>query len=83
MITTDGGLYAGTLESYDHTVNICLKNTVKRSIAQSEDESNREEKIGLFVLRGDSIAVIGLVEPIIDAQYDWSEVRGDKLKRYR
>lgn len=76
-------MYAGTLESYDHTVNICIKDATKRTITQSEDEPGSEEKVGLFVLRGDCVTLIGLVEPIIDAQYDWSEVRGDKLKRYR
>lgn len=83
MITTDGDLYSGVLESYDHTANICIKHAVKRIITQDENIESYEEHVGLFVIRGDCVTVIGLVEPLIDSQYDWTEVRGEKLKRYR
>lgn len=36
--------------------------------------------LGLKIIRGDNVSVIGLVDEQIEAQLDYSEIRGELLK---
>jgi len=34
---------------------------------------------GLYLVRGDNVVVVGLVDEEIDDQIDWAQVRGDVI----
>lgn len=77
IITTDGRNFVGTLKGYDQTTNIILANTKERII--SPDEPTEIIELGLYLLRGESVAVCGLIDDEIDKKIDWSNVRGQTI----
>lgn len=68
----------GTLKGFDQTVNIILEGSHERVF--SEDSGVEQVVLGLYVVRGDNIAVIGEVDEDKDASIDLSEVRANPLK---
>ncbi len=77
VLTSDGRSLVGTLLSCDQLTNMVLQNTVERIIRPHGDpEESKEVDHGLYLLRGDTVAVVGLVNEEVDATINWSEVRG-------
>jgi U6 snRNA-associated Sm-like protein LSm8 len=75
ILTTDGRCFVGTLKGYDYTTNIILAGARERVI--TPDEPTETIDLGLYLLRGESVAVCGLVEEDIEKDIDWSKVSID------
>ncbi|KAI9886551.1 MAG: hypothetical protein M1823_001663 [Watsoniomyces obsoletus] len=74
VLTSDGRSLVGTLLSCDQLTNMVLSNTIERIIRPYDDpEKSREVEHGLYLLRGDTVAIVGLVDEELDARINWSE----------
>lgn len=77
VLTTDSRTLVGTLLSCDQTTNLVLGQTIERIIRPPEDpEASSEVAHGLYLIRGDNVVVVGLVEEELDQSINWGEVRG-------
>ncbi|KAF1964117.1 Sm-like ribonucleo protein [Bimuria novae-zelandiae CBS 107.79] len=84
VLTLDGRTMVGTLESCDGSMNLVLSSAVERIIRPRVDEAeddvpSEEVPLGLYIIRGDSVAVCGRVDEELDASIDWEKVRGEPL----
>ncbi|KAJ1963739.1 hypothetical protein GGI12_001874 [Dipsacomyces acuminosporus] len=77
VIMNDGRLVVGMLRGLDQTTNIIMQECQERVF--SEDEGVEVVDLGLYLIRGDNIAVIGLVDEEADAALDLSSLRGEPL----
>lgn len=78
VITTDGRYFTGILKGYDHSTNLILANTKERVLY--EDDSPDIIDLGVYMLRGETVVVCGLIDNEVDQQIDWTKVRGKPLK---
>lgn len=76
MITTDGCFFVGILEGFDGPTNIVLRQAEERILSR---EQGQIRPLGLYILRGEMVATIGLVNQEVDAQIDWTAVRAEPL----
>jgi U6 snRNA-associated Sm-like protein LSm8 len=61
-------------------MNLVLQEAIERIIRPAEDESPSEEvPLGLYIIRGDSVAVVGRIDEEIDGRITWSKVTGEVL----
>ncbi|KAK9456069.1 hypothetical protein V1511DRAFT_496438 [Dipodascopsis uninucleata] len=81
VITSDGRLFIGTLQGFDQTTNLILQSAKERIIVP--DNATETLDLGLYLLRGESVVLCGLVDDEIEASIDWEKVRGMKLKEAR
>jgi U6 snRNA-associated Sm-like protein LSm8 len=80
VITVDGRTLVGTLLSCDQVTNIVLNDTVERIIRPADDpEPSSQVSHGLYLVRGDNITIIGLVDEELDNSIDWDKVRGEVI----
>jgi len=57
--------------------NLVLGQTHERIIRPPEDDEPSSEVLhGLYLIRGDNVALVGLVDDELDDSINWSEVRG-------
>jgi len=55
-----------------------LQDTVERIIRPyDDDEPSTQVSLGLYLVRGDNVCVIGLVDEQLDENIDWSKVKGE------
>ena len=67
----------GILKSCDGSMNLVLADAVERIIRPREEDLKSEEvPLGLYIIRGDTVAVCGRVDEELDGRIDWTEVRG-------
>jgi len=77
VLTADGRTLVGTLLSCDQVTNLVLKDTVERIIRPPDDlEDSEEVPHGLYIIRGENVAICGLVDEQLDSEIDWAKVRG-------
>jgi U6 snRNA-associated Sm-like protein LSm8 len=70
----------GTLLSCDNSMNLVLQDTVERIIRpRDEGVPSEEVPLGVYIVRGDSVAVCGRVDEAIDSQINWEKVHGDVI----
>ncbi|CAD6890890.1 unnamed protein product [Tilletia controversa] len=81
MITQDGRVIVGRLEGFDNQGSIILSECVERIF--SADEGVVEEPLGLYILRGDSIALVGELDAEKDAAVEWNSVQADPMPETR
>ncbi|EMD95616.1 hypothetical protein COCC4DRAFT_123674 [Bipolaris maydis ATCC 48331] len=80
VLTVDGRTMVGLLHSCDGSMNLVLQEATERIIRPVEEEIPSEEvPLGLYIIRGDSVAVVGRVDEEIDSKIDWSKVHGEVL----
>jgi U6 snRNA-associated Sm-like protein LSm8 len=61
-------------------MNLVLTSATERIIRPiEEDEPSEEVPLGLYIIRGDSVAVVGRVDEDIDGKIDWGKVHGEVL----
>ena len=78
MVTCDGRMLVGNLLSCDQVTNLVLAETVERIIRPYDDpEKSSEVQQGLYLIRGDNVAIVGLVDEERDGSINWTEVRGE------
>ncbi|KAL8681093.1 MAG: hypothetical protein Q9186_002745 [Xanthomendoza sp. 1 TL-2023] len=77
VITADGRTLTGTLLSCDQLTNLVLGQTIERVIRPQDDpEPSAEVNHGLYLIRGENVAICGLVDEELDGQIEWTQVRG-------
>lgn len=80
ILTIDGRTLTGDLISHDQVTNLVLGNTHERVIRPVDDSQPSEVvRHGLYVVRGDNVLVIGLVDEALDAKIDWTAVKGEVI----
>ena len=80
VLTADGRTLTGNLISCDQTTNLVLAQTIERMIRSTDDdEPSSEVSHGLYLIRGENVAVCGLVNEELDASIDWAQVRGSGI----
>ncbi|KAL8639660.1 MAG: hypothetical protein Q9228_003329 [Teloschistes exilis] len=78
ILTADGRTLTGTLLSCDQLTNLVLAQTIERVIRPPDDpEPSAEVSHGLYLIRGENVAVCGLVDEDLDGQIDWARVRAN------
>ncbi|KAL9188922.1 hypothetical protein ACHAXT_011412 [Thalassiosira profunda] len=71
VLTCDGRLITGILAGYDQLQNLILKRCVEK--VYSLDSPVEEVELGLFVVRGDNVAVIAECEEKADGEEEGEE----------
>ncbi|MCJ1475717.1 hypothetical protein MMC13_004380 [Lambiella insularis] len=80
VLTADGRTLTGVLLSCDQLTNLVLAQTIERVIRPADDEEASEEVgHGLYLIRGENVAVCGLVDEELDGKIDWEKVRGSVI----
>ncbi|KAK4208808.1 U6 snRNA-associated Sm-like protein LSm8 [Rhypophila decipiens] len=80
IITVDGRTLVGVLAGHDSTTNLVLKQTVERVIrGNDDDEPSSEVPLGLYLVRGENVCVVGLIDEALDESIDWTQVRGNVI----
>ena len=78
VITNDGRHLVGTMRGYDQATNIILEECTER--VYSEGAGVETIVLGLYVVRGDNIALIGEMDEDRDAQLDLTQIKAPPLK---
>jgi len=77
IITADGRNFIGTLKGFDQTINIILDESHERVFSPSSGVE--QIVLGLHIIRGDNIAVVGLIDDSIDSRLDLANIRGEQI----
>ncbi|XXG98619.1 hypothetical protein Hte_004944 [Hypoxylon texense] len=60
--------------------NLVLGQTVERVIRTPDDtEPSTEVPLGLYLVRGDNVCLVGLVDEPLDESINWQEVKGSAI----
>ena len=77
VLTADGRTLTGILLSCDQLTNLVLQNTIERVIRPHDDPEDSEEvPHGLYLIRGENVAICGLLDEQMDGDIDWAKVKG-------
>ncbi|KAH9904179.1 like-Sm domain-containing protein [Xylariomycetidae sp. FL2044] len=80
IITADSRTLLGNLLSFDQTSNVVLGQTIERVIRPPDDpEPSSEIPLGLYLVRGDNVCVVGLVDEELDESINWQQVKGSVI----
>jgi U6 snRNA-associated Sm-like protein LSm8 len=80
VLTLDGRTMIGTLFSCDGSMNLVLQEATERIIRpRDEGVPSEEVPLGLYIVRGDSVAVVGRLDEELDKTIDWTKVHGEVL----
>lgn len=75
-------MLTGTLLGHDQSTNLILGATTERVFALPDatpDELSQEVLHGLYLVRGENVAVCGLVDEDVESQIDWTRVKAEPL----
>jgi U6 snRNA-associated Sm-like protein LSm8 len=78
VITCDGRNIVGLMLGFDQTINVILQDCHER--VYSLDEGVQQVPLGLYIVRGDNVAVIGEVDEDMELAVDLSKVRAPGLR---
>ena len=73
IITNDGRNVIGIMRGFDQVCNIVLENTFERVF--STHSGVRILPLGLYVVRGDNIAIVGEIDVELDDNCKWETVK--------
>ncbi|ROT39725.1 Sm-like ribonucleo protein [Sodiomyces alkalinus F11] len=80
IITADSRILVGNLVAADNSTNLALTNTYERVIQTPDSgEPSVEVPLGLYMVRGDNVCTVGLVDEKLDSDINWSEVKGSAI----
>ncbi|KXH68649.1 LSM domain-containing protein [Colletotrichum salicis] len=84
IVTSDSRILVGTLEAADQSTNLfapqVLSSAQERVIQTPESgEPSIEVPLGLYLVRGDNVCTIGLVDEALDDSINWTEVKGSAI----
>lgn len=77
VITADGRVIIGTLKGFDQTINLILDDSHERVFSSSEGVEH--VVLGLYIIRGDNVALIGEIDEVTDKQLDLGDIRAEPL----
>uniref|UniRef100_A0A3P9H5W9 U6 snRNA-associated Sm-like protein LSm8 n=1 Tax=Oryzias latipes TaxID=8090 RepID=A0A3P9H5W9_ORYLA len=70
-------LTAGTLKGFDQTINLILDESHERVFSSSQGVE--QVVLGLYIVRGDNVAVIGEIDEETDSTLDLGNIRAEPL----
>ena len=77
VVTADGRMIVGTLKGFDQTTNLILQETHERVFSSSAGVEL--VPLGLYIVRGDNVAVIGEVDEEVDGSLDFDYMKAAPL----
>ncbi|KAL3270803.1 hypothetical protein HHI36_021325 [Cryptolaemus montrouzieri] len=77
IITSDGRNFIGTLKGFDQTINIILDESHER--VYSTTTGVEQVMLGLHIIRGDNVAIIGLIDEEIDNRLNLTNIKAEPL----
>lgn len=80
VISTEGRVFTGELLSYDKSVNIILKDCMEK--VYSESTGVKFHKIGIYILRGDNVAIVSEIVQSLEKEINYEEVKGKQIKEF-
>ena len=78
VVTWDGRLIVGNLKGFDQQTNLILTNSEERVF--SITAGVEKQPLGLYVIRGDTVAVIGEIDKDLDGVLDFSSIKAAPVK---
>jgi len=78
MITSDGRIILGTLKGFDQTINLILDDSFERVFTMNGVE---QVKLGVFIIRGDNVALVGEIDEELDKAIDFSSIHCEPLQQ--
>jgi len=78
VVTNDGRNIKGVLRGFDQTTNIVLGDSSERIF--SADAPMEVVELGLYVIRGDNVAIIGEINEDADLSVDYAALRALPIK---
>ncbi|KAI8140705.1 Sm-like ribonucleoprotein [Fennellomyces sp. T-0311] len=76
VITMDGRVLVGNLRGTDQSANVILSNCEERVFSVDGTEII---KLGLYIIRGDSVCTVGELDEEKEGDIEWSQVRAEPL----
>lgn len=76
VFTSEGRVIVGTLKGFDQTINLILDDSHERVYSTTGVE---QVTLGLYIVRGDNVALIGEVDEEVDKKIDFTEIHVDPL----
>lgn len=73
VITNDGRNIIGTLLGFDQVCNVILQSSEERIF--SSNAGVQVVALGLYVIRGDNIAILGEIDLELDAKTPWDKTK--------
>uniref|UniRef100_A0A8B9MJJ3 U6 snRNA-associated Sm-like protein LSm8 n=1 Tax=Accipiter nisus TaxID=211598 RepID=A0A8B9MJJ3_9AVES len=67
----------GTLKGFDQTINLILDESHERVFSSSQGVE--QVVLGLYIVRGDNVAVIGEIDEETDSALDLGNIRAEPL----
>ncbi|KPM07508.1 Surface layer protein [Sarcoptes scabiei] len=77
VITVDGRQIIGTLKGFDQTMNLIMEECHER--VYSVSEGVEQVLLGLYIIRGDNVAVVGEIDEDLDKKVNYSIIRAQPL----
>ncbi|KZV98106.1 LSM-domain-containing protein [Exidia glandulosa HHB12029] len=77
LVLTDGRSIVGTLRGYDQKSNVVLSESVER--IYSADAGVDEAQLGLYLVKGDTIALLGELDEAMDKAVPLDSIRADPI----
>ncbi len=81
IITNEGRVFTGMLKSFDQSMNVVLNNCYEK--IYSLNQGVVFDKMGLYLIRGDNIAILAEVDELLEKQVDYKLVKGEKIKEMK
>jgi len=78
VVTNDGRNIIGVLKGFDQTTNVILDECHER--VYSSTAGVEQVVLGLYIVRGDNIAVVGEVDEEVDAELVLDDITAEPLK---
>uniref|UniRef100_F6Z555 U6 snRNA-associated Sm-like protein LSm8 n=1 Tax=Equus caballus TaxID=9796 RepID=F6Z555_HORSE len=69
--------FQGTLKGFDQTINLILDESHERVFSSSQGVE--QVVLGLYIVRGDNVAVIGEIDEETDSALDLGNIRAEPL----
>jgi U6 snRNA-associated Sm-like protein LSm8 len=78
VVTNDGRNIVGVLKGFDQTTNVVLDECHERVFSTSAGVE--QVVLGLYIIRGDNIALVGEIDEEVDAQLELDQMVAEPLK---
>ena len=77
VITTEGRVFFGNLRGVDQTLNVILSESKER--IYSMEEGTQDSHLGLYMIRGEVVAIIGETDETVENQLDQESIQAAPL----
>ncbi|XP_041377157.1 U6 snRNA-associated Sm-like protein LSm8 [Gigantopelta aegis] len=77
VVTADGRIIVGTLKGFDQTINLILDESHERVFSLTQ--GMEQVVLGLYIVRGDNVAIIGEIDDDTDSSMDFNNIKAEPL----